>query len=168
MKKIITLLTILSFICIGCTPLNNTPISKVEDLLNKYQVLDESVINELNYLIDNNYSDTQKEEYKKLIKEQYKELTYEIKDDYINGDNATVTVEIKVKDYYKAIDNIDKTYNYTSNNDEYINKIIDALKNVKDKVTYTIDFTLTKKNKEWIVDNLDTNTIYKLEGIAPY
>ena len=171
MKKLFSLLTIL--LCIGCAPLNNNPISKVEDYLAKYQTLDESVIQKINDSIDSNYNQSQVDEYKKLMKEQYKSLTYEIKDDYIDGNKALVEVEIKVKDYYKAIEEANKKYssydeNYLDTFDEYINYRLRKMKEVKDTVIYRVNISLTKNDENWSVDSPNFETLDKINGIHPH
>ena len=42
-------------------------------------------------------SDNQKKDYKELMKKQYQNLTYTIKDEEVDGNNAIVKVEIEVK-----------------------------------------------------------------------
>ena len=85
----------------------NTPTSIVEDLFNKYQKLDadidsgiESVLNEQNLTTEH------RKRYRKLLEKQYKNLSYEIKDEVIDGNNATITVEIEVIDYKQAISDL--------------------------------------------------------------
>ena len=82
MKKIIGILSII--ILTGCNTLDisNTPTKKVEEFLNKYQILDEEVLNELDDVIDSktNLNVENKEEYRKIIKKQYKDMQYTIKE----------------------------------------------------------------------------------------
>ena len=65
MKKII-LFIIISFFVLGCDNLMNTPTKKVEEFFNKYQTIDNKVVEQLDYTIDNDYELTteQKEKYK--------------------------------------------------------------------------------------------------------
>ena len=101
---------ILYFSCImavillsGCS-MDNTPTKKVENFLDSYRNQDETVINQLKDMVDmdNLMNEDQKNTYSDIMKRQYEDLTYEIKDEVIDGDNATVTVEIEVYDYYKV------------------------------------------------------------------
>ena len=102
-------------------------------------------------------------EYIKLIKDQYQNLSYEIKEEIIDGNTATVTTSVKIKDYKKIINNYNKN-EYTP--EEYHNLIIDDLKDAKDKVTYTIDFTLIKDSEgNWNMDDLTNEMKEKLLGI---
>lgn len=176
MKKKIILISLfmLCFILTGCS-LNNTPKAKVETLLMKYQKNSDSVMSELDdYLNTLNIKDDAHEEYKKVYTKQYSDLTYNIKDEMIDGDTATVTTQIEVYDYYKidndatkyVSDNPDK---FSSNNVYDSKKVleykIDRLTNAKDRVTYTVVFNLTKVDNEWKVDNLSNEDLEKIHGI---
>ena len=161
MKKKIILISLfmLCFILTGCS-LNNTPKAKVETLLMKYQKNSDSVMSELDdYLNTLNIKDDAHEEYKKVYTKQYSDLTYNIKDEMIDGDTATVTTQIEVYDYYKidndatkyVSDNPDK---FSTNNVYDSKKVleykIDKLTNAKDRVTYTVVFNLTNEDLEKI------------------
>ena len=88
MKKIIILL-IAAILLIGCDiaeDMDNTPTRRVESFLDAYQRLDSNVLNDLDNLIENNrYTLEQRTAYKELMKEHYRNLRYEIKDETING-----------------------------------------------------------------------------------
>lgn len=161
MKKIIYVLIIILFIT-GCN-LGNTPTAKTEDLLIKYQSLDKSIKINYNDLINNNnISNNYKEDYANLIKNQYEKLSYEVKEEVIDGDNATVTVELEVLDYKDVFSN----YNLNITSDEYNEKLVKELKKVRKKITYTVDFTLTKNGKDkWELDELTDEQKNKLLGI---
>lgn len=176
MKKKIILISLfmLCFILTGCS-LNNTPKAKVETLLMKYQKNSDSIMSELDdYLNTLDIQDDAHEEYKKVYTKQYSDLTYNIKDEMIDGDTATVTTQIEVYDYYKidndatkyVSDNPDK---FSTNNVYDSKKVleykIDKLTNAKDRVTYTVVFNLTKVDNEWKVDNLSNEDLEKIHGI---
>lgn len=174
-KKIILFsLLLLGIMLTGCS-FNNTPKAKVETVLMKYQKNSDSVMNELNdYLNTLNIPKDSYEEYKKIYTKQYTDLKYEIKDELIDGDTATVTAQIDVYDYYKiendvtkyVADNPDK---FSTNNVYDSKKVleykIDKLTNAKDRVTYTVVFNLTKVDNEWKVDNLSNEDLEKIHGI---
>lgn len=156
-KKIIFIILLLFLF--GCQ-LNNTPTAKVEELLGKYQGLSLDFTNGYDMFIgqyDGQYVDA----YKDIVKKQYRNMSYEVKNEEIDGNHAEVTVEIEVMDYKSIVEN------YTSQRDEDIHKkIIKELKHVKDKVTYTIIFSVTKNEKDiWEVDSLSDEIIQKLLGI---
>lgn len=179
MKKILWI--ILGVICLtGCNNLMNTPTKKVEMLLSKYQQNDEEVLKQLDstLLSDTILSSEQKERYKNIMKKQYKDLTYTIKDESIDGKTAVVEVEIEVYDYSKAI--TDTENDLLNNADNYkddtgdINTItfndskLDALENVNTRTKYTLNFTLSKIDEEWIVDDLTETERMKIHGLYAY
>ena len=139
MKKIL-----LCFSCIvavvflsGCS-FNNTPTKKVENFLDNYKNQDETVLTQLKDMIDTDslMDDNQKSTYSDIMKKQYKDMTYKIKDEVIDGDTATVTAEIEVYDYYKI--NKDAENYYNSNPDEFKsvtgNGVVDDAKNAASDV----------------------------------
>jgi len=176
MKKI--LFIFLGFLLIfitACDNVGNTPTKKVEELMGKYQSVDEDVLDDLNNVIDNeeDLNDEQKNRYRELIKKQYKNLTYEIKDERVDGDNATVEVEIEVIDLSKASTEAEEYLNtnkeeFNDNGvysvEKYTNYKLDKLENTKDKVTYTLQLTLTKEDEEWELDNLTETERQKIHG----
>jgi len=167
MKKIIALISLL-FIFTACSlsDIDNTPTKKVEALFNNYQTLDKLVLDDLDLIIakQNNYTSEQKDKYRDILKKHYQDLTYEIKDETINGDKAEVIVEIEVTDFYKTIENskkylkenrdefLDSKNNYDES--KYIDYELKKLKDTKETVKYTLNLTLTKKDKEWVLDDL--------------
>ena len=164
MKKIIIIFLIgITLLVTGCN-LGNNPNSKVEELLGKYQKLDDSiVISPTKLTPSSNLDEETYERYKELIKDQYKNLTYEIKEEKEDGNKATITTEIEVTDFKSIMEK----YNYANYSDEeYNSKLLDKLEGAKDRVTYTIDFELTKDdNDKWSVDPLTTEMEDKLLGI---
>ena len=167
MKKIISIFIFL-ILLVGCS-LSNSPTSKVEELLSKYQRFDSDIESGIsNVLDDENLTSTQKERYKKLLENQYRNLSYEIKDERIDGEEATISTEIKVINYKKAIND---TYNYyQGKNDytleEYNDTKLDNLEKEKEKVTYTIDFDVKKdKDGNWKISSLSNETIKKIQGM---
>ena len=165
MKKKILLLTIFTFLLIGCS-MSNTPTSKVVELLSKYQRLDNDISMGINSVLDEqNLTDIHKERYRKLLEDQYKNLSYEIKDEIIDGDTATVIVEIEVIDYKKSIN--DLTFDsmlYTK--DSFDEEKLDRLEEAKDKVTYTLELTLTKDTEgAWKLNALTNEQIKKIQGM---
>ena len=179
MKKII--FTIISLILLsGCTDVNNTPKKQVETFFNKYQTLDSDVIKDLDSVISEEeaFDTTAREEYRDVIKNQYKNLTYKIKDEVMEGDEATVTTEITVTDYRKVLNGSEayKNEHPTEFQDDsgkydstkYSNYVIKELKKAKDKVTYTLDLKLTRIDEKWNLNSLDEETEDKILGIYQY
>ena len=165
MKKKIILFIIPLLLLVGCE-LGNTPTSTVENLLTKYQKLDSDIDSGIDsILIEQNMLDEQKERYRALIEKQYKNLSYEIKEELIDGNNATVLVEIEVIDYKKAINDLvfDNSI-YTK--ETYDNEKLNRLENANDKITYTIEFNLSKDNDDkWRLNALNNEEIKKIQGM---
>lgn len=178
LRKVLLVIVAL-FLVVGCGNMMNTPTKKVEEFLGKYQTQDKEVLAQLDDVIKDagNFNEDQKEKYRDLMKKQYQNLSYKIKDETEDGDNATVQVEIEVYDYGKAISE-SETY-LTTNRSEFVTDvekdIVDTVKfldykikqmtDVKDKVKYTINFTLTKINDEWKLDNISDIDRQKLHGL---
>ncbi len=179
MKKVLMVLAIL-FLFVGCDMgINNTPTKKVEEFLNKYQTLDDDLLNNLDYSIESNaLTEEQKSMYRNIMKMQYKDLTYEVKEEKVDGDSATVTVEIEVYDYNKA--NQQASSYFTANQNEFLNedgsvnetKFLDyrlgLMNNLKDRVKYTLEFSATKKDDKWFLDDITEDMIQKINGIYSY
>lgn len=162
MRKFLFLL-FLMIVMSGCS-IGNTPTSKVEDLLSKYQKVDDS-IDVTSYRITNDMEVDEKieEKFKKVIRSQYRNLAYEVKDEKVDGDNAVVTVEVKVSDFGKILDKYDSG---AYSKEDYYNTIVDEMESTKEKVTYTIEFELLKNSKgEWVVSDLTVEQQDKLLGI---
>lgn len=167
MKKI-TFLFIFLILLIGCS-LSNTPTSQVEDLLTKYQTLNSEIEEGIDDILSSeNLTDSQRDRYRKLLEKQYKNLTYEIKDEVIDGDSAIVTTELELLNYKMAIN---ETNDYYSNVEdytveEYNDTKLNNLENIKDKVVYTAKFNVKKDNDgNWKVEALDNETIKKIQGM---
>ena len=108
MKKFGTIVLGVGFFMLlvaGCTNTMETPTTKVEEYLGKYQRLDDDVSTQLDQVLDddNTMSDDQKDQYRALMEKQYQNLSYKIENEEINGDSATVDVEIEVLDYATTI-----------------------------------------------------------------
>ena len=181
MKKIISFLAIFTlFICCGCNKeMYNTPNKRVEMFLENYQSLDDEVLTQLDDTLANeDMTEEQKERYKDIMKKHYQNLTYEIKDEVVDGDTATVTAEIEVTDYTKVMNDADTYLDENEaefNNDEGVydeslfnDYRLDQFETAKDTVKYTIDFTLTKVDDEWQLDDITDIDEQKIHGMYNY
>lgn len=178
MKKIF--LATLMFLLVGCGNLSNTPTKQVEDFLKKYQSLDNAVLTDLDDVIaaETTFNDDQKNKYRDIMKKHYQNLTYEIKDETLDGDEAIVTVEITVTDFNKVLDEtsqylISHPEEFNDDNGDYDivkynNYRLDRLKEANEKVKYTIAIPVTKVNNEWTVNKLNNTTLDKINGIYNY
>ena len=78
------------FLLIGCE-MDNTPTSKVENLFTKYQKVDTDIDEGINSILEEQtLTDERKDRYRAILENQYKNLTYQIKEEKIDGDTATV------------------------------------------------------------------------------
>lgn len=181
MKKALCALMIL-FVLTGCdigNKLDNTPTKRVETFLNKYQILDDDVLDNLNSVIaeESLFNNDQRDKYRDIIKTNYQKMSYKVKEEEINGDEATVTVEIEVIDYSKILSDAENyrtehPQEFLENNEysesKYIDYSLDKLKEAKEKVKYTLDLTLTKVDEEWMLDDLSKENEAKLNGVYNY
>lgn len=187
MKKL--LLVICVFALSACTlSMKNTPKDVVKEFLDKYKNQDNEVISDLDSTISSEYVGDYKDRYKKIMLNQYKNLEYKIVDEVIDGNTAVVVADITVYDYSNAIansntylsehsdefstnkENEETTSNNTNNtldNDKFLEYKLGLLENVKDRKTYTIEFSLNKnnENKKWVLDSLTNQDIEKIHGL---
>ena len=164
------------FMIIGCNDTLNNPKDKVKQFFEKYQKLDNEVLMDLEYIIESkNLNETEKNLYRENMRRQYKDLKYKIKEEEIYDDNASIIVEIEVYDYGEAIkkasDYFLKNQDLFINNDnmvdesKYIDYKLNEMKETNDRIKYDIEFSLYKKNKIWIMNDIDETIIEKIHGI---
>lgn len=177
MKKFLVILSGL-LLLVGCD-FNNSPTKSTEEFLMKYQELDDAVLSDLELVIEGTTLtlDTHKEEYTKAMKMQYSDLKYEIIEEEVDGDEATVEVKISVYDFYK-IQKDAETYKETHESEFLTDEVYDEAKfmsyklkqmvNASDRVEYTIDINLTKEDNEWVVKSFDKDTLDKIHGTYNY
>jgi hypothetical protein len=177
MKKILGILVLITIVS-GCALLrtNTSPKRAVETLLGKYQQVDNEILTQLDDLMaDEDLTTAQQVEYRKLMRKQFESLTYTIKDEVIDGENALVTVEIEVYDLGKAQADIERYLD--ENRDEFLDDEgvfvpgrftdyrIERLMEQEDRIKYTLDLRLTRENEEWRLDDLTEVERQKIHGI---
>lgn len=180
MKKLAMMLFV-PFLLVGCgQKIMNTPTKQVEMFFANYQSLDDSVVEQLNKVANEEelFNSTQRKEYVELMKKHYQDLKYEIKDEIIDGDTATVTVEIEVTDYSKTLEDAEKYLNenkseFNNDKNEYDESLfttyrLEQLKKSTDKVKYTLNIYLTKVDNEWKIDDLSETDRMKINGMYEY
>ena len=177
MKKVL-MIFLLFGLAVGCGMKNTAKIA-VEDFLNKYKTNEINIISELNAIADKeDFNESQKEEYIKILKEQYKNLNYEILGEEYEDDEATVTVKITVKDLYKVGKDVNNylaenrsvfnDQNGNFNRDLFLNYNLEQMKNTTDTIDYTIDFFVTKSGENWYVTQPRITVLEKIHGIYNY
>lgn len=180
MKKLAMMLFV-PFLLVGCgQKIMNTPTKQVEMFFANYQSLDDSVVEQLNKVANEEelFNSTQRKEYVELMKKHYQDLKYEIKDEIIDGDTATVTVEIEVTDYSKTLEDAEKYLNenkseFNNDKNEYDESLfttyrLEQIKKSTDKVKYTLNIYLTKVDNEWKIDDLSETDRMKINGMYEY
>lgn len=173
MKKfLLSLIGVVLLTGCGNMEIGNTPSKKVEDYFNKYQTLDKGVLSDLDTTLesDASISADERKDYRDFMKKHYQDLTYEIKDETINGDSAIVEVEITVRDYSKTISDADayKDENEGKFGDDLASFSayrLEELKKVTDTVTYTLNITLNKKDDKWVMEQLSNEDLNKINGL---
>ena len=162
MKKILIITLLISVFLLGCEKMMETPTSKVENFLGRYQRLDKDVLKELNNIIEDEQDMTEEEklEYKKLLEKQYQNLLYKIKKEIIAKDTATVDVEIEVLDYKNAINKSEKECEKN-----LIECKLKEMKNINNKTKYDLTFTLNQEEGKWVIENLNETAVKKLHGL---
>lgn len=184
MKKIMCITILLSsFLFAGCEfgeKLVNTPTKQVEIFLNKYQTLDKDVLDDLDKVIseEEKFNGEQREQYREIMKDSYQKLAYQIKDTKEDGDKATVTAEIEVVNYGKILsaaqvyldDHPEEFQDAEGKYDEskFMDYRLKKMKEQKEKVKYTIDFSLTKEKEEWKLNELSETDEQKIQGVYQY
>lgn len=178
MKKFIAIICV-CLLTFGCGE-KNSPTKQVEMFMGKYQTLDAEMLSDLEESInqETNFNEEQKKTYKDIMKKHYQELTYSVKNEEIDGDKATVKVEIEVVDFSKVLeqadqalrDNPNQFYDETGayNVYKFTDYRLELLKQAKEKVKYTLDLTLTKSDKKWTVNALTDTEESKLNGTYNY
>ena len=118
-NKLIIFLSLLVMFMTGCGNNSMTPTAKVEEFLGRYQSMDSNVLTQLDNVISNDttMNDTQKKDYKTLMEKQYQNMSYKIKNEEIDGDKASVLVELEVFDYANSI--VESREYYTEHRDEF-------------------------------------------------
>ena len=181
MKKLIAIICLGLFL-FGCSfsDIDNTPTKQVETYLNNYQTLDSDVLGKLDSIVnqDTSFTEEQKKTYTDILNKHHQDLVYKIKEETINGDRATVEVEIEVSDYTKALKEANDYRNL--NESEFMDSLgafdevkfndykLKLLKDNKEKVKYTIYFSLRKQDNNWILDDLTQTEQEKILGIYEY
>ena len=173
MKKILIFLFCL-FVLTGCGK-QDTPTNEVQKLFKDYNSLTSDVLIQLDTVMaSENLSDESKSKYKDVLKRQYEDLKYKINDEIISDDKAIVSTQVEVYNLRKIIDdaekykeeNNDKFYeNNKLNEDKFWNYKLSEMAKAKERVTYTIDFSLTKIDNEWHLDELLETDRQKIHGL---
>lgn len=158
---------------------NNTASDAVKDYLNSYNNLDTKVLDDLETEVTKeNLTLEQSDKYRSILKKQYKDLSYKIIKEEKEDDITLVTTKISVYDLYKAqsdaslylADNMNEFYdeNGKYNSDKYLDYKLEQMKNVTDKVEYTIIFEVEKEDDKYRVLQPSETDLEKIHGVYSY
>ena len=183
MKKILKVMLVMVFAITlaGCSCMQKTAKTRVEEFLDQYRNLSANVLGDLDEVVDSEttLSEEQKEKYRDVLKKQYSDLKYEIVDETYDGDTAVVEAKITVYDLYKAQKDA-STYlenNRDEFNDEngsydsakFMDYRLEQMQDITDTVEYTISFNLTKDDSgNWQINELSQDDLEKIHGIYNY
>ena len=116
--------------------------------------------------------------YENIFKKQYTDLTYEIISEEYSGDEAIVKANINVYDYYKVqrdasiylAEHLSEFNDDMGNYDiqSFFKYKLEQMQNTQDKIEYTIEFSLSKNDGIWQINELSNSDIEKLHGIYDY
>ena len=125
----------LLFIVSGCGS-DNTPKKEVQKLFSNYNNLSSDLLIQLDSVMESeNLTEEQIVKYKEVLKRQYEDLKYKIYDK-------------------EKLNNV-KFWDYK------LNKMLD----VNERINYTVDFSLTKLDGKWVLDELLEIDRQKLHGL---
>ncbi len=177
MKKIILGLICVLFL-VGCSCNNDKAADVVEKYLNDYKGLSDEVLKSIDEMVEREeLNDKQKEDYKEVLKRQYRDINYIIENESYNGDTANVTVKITVYDLYKSQkdansylnDNPDKFLtNGAYDKEKYLDYKLEQMKKMNETVSYNVVFKTVKVDSKWQVEQPDEDVLEKIHGIYNY
>lgn len=178
MKKVkIILISIFVIITSACN-LIMSPSEKVDSMLKKYIRNDRSLMEELNYYIEQeDLNAEQKNKYASIIKKEYASIKYTILKEEIDDNKSTVEVYISVTDLFGASNDceeylVEHPKEFYTDNEYDKSKFLDYKLNYMKDYTktkdYTIYITLHKNGEIWEIDEMDSETLEKIHGIYDY
>lgn len=149
------------FCLVGCT--NKSSKEAVIEYLEKYRnftaEIEESLMKDLESV---NWTKEQKEKYILLLKKQFVNLKYKIKEEIYNGEEATVLVDITVYNYHNSKREALKEQDESQN---YIDKVLEKMNNETHTIKYTLVFKTNYKEGVWVLEQPSEETLKKIEGV---
>ena len=160
MKKYLVFILCI-FCLVGCT--NKSSKEAVIEYLEKYRnftaEIEESLMKDLESV---NWTKEQKEKYILLMKKQFVNLKYKIKEEIYNGEEATVLVDITVYNYHNSKREALKEQDESQN---YIDKVLEKMNNETHTIKYTLVFKTNYKEGVWVLEQPSEETLKKIGGI---
>ena len=165
MRKIIIII-FSCFIFGGC--IKTDARFEVESYLNKFKNHDEAVVSSLNDILDE-LDDEDEELYELVMKRQYTDLEYKIKEERYNADEAFITVLITVYDYEKSKnDALKEIGNEGVSAEERLHLILKKMDEEEKRINYTIDFKVFYQDDKWQLEKPSYEVLEKIHEIYDY
>ena len=158
----------------GCNT-TTSPKNEVQKLFLNYNSLSSDLLIQLDSVINTEeLTLEEKDKYKEVLKRQYEDLKYKIKDEVVDEDKAVVTVEIEVYNLAKVINEAQEYLN--ANRDQFYidrkfsNELfwdykLDNMIKTSERIKYDLDLTLTKIDNKWVLDELLESNRQKIHGL---
>lgn len=149
---------------------NNSPEGMTNAFMKKYQKLDDSVVEKIEYEFDDKLTPTQLDKYKEIIKEQYERLEYTIVEvvEKEGENSAEIIVEFTVEDLASAMEMANSYIEVNGDKfeDDYaaIDYKLSVLDEKAEEQTYTITFEFYKEDGKWTMYELHESDLKKLRG----
>ncbi len=146
-----------------------SPLELVDNFINDYNTLSESVVSKITYEFDDKLSKKQSNKYTKIMKKQYQKMFYSVLDEQVDDKKAVIKIEVTVSDfnncYNEAVNHIAIHSEKFSTVERQIDYKLNKLDTCSEKVTYPITLNFRKAGKEWLMDEIDENDLKKIQGL---
>ena len=173
MKKLIVAICLILIMCTcGCG--NMSAKRAVINYLDNYRNYSDDVKNNVEKVMENlSLTDSQREMYQRIFKNQYENMTYKILDEKYDGDNCDVLVRVTVYDLYTSQMNAEQYLNDYPDNFivngvkdtvKFLDYKLEQMQNQTDTVDYEITFKVKKENHKWVVVQPSSDDLAKLNG----
>lgn len=158
----------------GCNS-TTSPKNEVQKLFLNYNSLSSDLLIQLDSVINTEeLTLEEKDKYKEVLKRQYEDLKYKIKDEVVDEDKAVVIVEIEVYNLAKVINEAEDYLNTNRDqfyidgkfsNELFWNYKLDNMIKTSERIKYDLDLTLTKIDNKWVLDELLESNRQKIHGL---
>jgi len=173
MKKIIVAICLVLVMCTcGCGKM--TAKKAVIDYLDNYRNYSDDVKSNVEKVMEDlSLTDSQRETYQKIFKNQYQNMTYKVLDEKYDGDNCDVLVRITVYDLYTSQMDAEKylkdypdnfVVNGIKDTVKFMDYKLEQMQNQNDTVDYEITFKVKKEKHKWVVVQPSSEDLQKLSG----
>lgn len=168
---VILLVTLVTILIVKSN--NKSPVAQTKEYMNHYQKLDKDIIKNIKYEYTDDLTPTQKEKYIDIMKRQYENIEYDIREEVVNKTDAIITVEFTVYDLSSAMERANSYVEVYSDKFMKGNKFdpykatdykLKTLMKYDERVTYSIDFFYYKEKGKWKMTDLGEVDLKKING----